>query len=675
MRPDRTNTHPVLHLALLAWTSLAVACADPGEATQSPETTLAETSTEEVASSPTEGDAGEGEGEGEGDTAASGRSEGAEDTTTPDAPEADALPAPLNDTEESETSQGGPDDTAQGPEPEVTTPGDAESTESEESGDEGDTESTALEDSGDDGDTESTEVADTPAEGDTEGAGSGDAEALGDALDEDTEDAGPDADPGCPACGPSEASATYPISPEALTPALERTRHNPLKGFITSYAWSAPNNALADQMEFLYLPMREVWGPDGETFDLGLEPHLEAAKARSHHVVLRVYIDYPNKASGLPDYLAELVPCTPYSDHGGGCSPDYDHPEMTSAMLGLIAALGERYDADPRLGVIQLGLLGFWGEWHTWPYPDWFPSLETQEAILTAYDAAFQVTELQARRAAANAVSLRIGYHDDSFAYSTLGDIGWFFWPGLIAAGADARWEEVMMGGELRPELQATIFEEGYTLDTYAQDFNTCVETTHASYMLNYQGFSGEGTGYEGAELEAAEAAALLMGYTFELTTAAMSLSGLHQGQITAALTLEVTQSGVAPFYYPLFLGVGHQGADDIIMGTEDLSTLLPGETRALTIDLGTIPVTALGEAMTLHLMSDMLLEGQELRLATQTIWDSSEGPTTLSWELGCQVGEVSYALGEALESSAGACPCICDLDGMKDPCTGAPCP
>ena len=27
-----------------------------------------------------------------------------------------------------------------------------------------------------------------------------------------------------------------------------------------------------------------------------------------------------------------------------------------------------RYDGDPRIGFVQLGLLGFWGEWHTYPY-------------------------------------------------------------------------------------------------------------------------------------------------------------------------------------------------------------------------------------------------------------------------------------------------------------------
>ena len=45
----------------------------------------------------------------------------------------------------------------------------------------------------------------------------------------------------------------------------------------------------------------------------------------------------------------------PYNDHGGGLSPDYDDPRMVEAMERLIAAMGRRYDGDPRVGFIELG--------------------------------------------------------------------------------------------------------------------------------------------------------------------------------------------------------------------------------------------------------------------------------------------------------------------------------
>ncbi len=55
------------------------------------------------------------------------------------------------------------------------------------------------------------------------------------------------------------------------------------------------------------------------------------------HVIFRVYIDYPSLPSGLPDWLrAAGVKETPYSDYGGGKSPDYNHPRMVAAMERLI---------------------------------------------------------------------------------------------------------------------------------------------------------------------------------------------------------------------------------------------------------------------------------------------------------------------------------------------------
>ena len=93
------------------------------------------------------------------------------------------------------------------------------------------------------------------------------------------------------------------------------------------------------------------------------------------------------------------------------CGPEFvrshvDDDSLTStspgrvndAMVGLVEALGARYDADPRLGFMQLGLLGFWGEWHTWPESSLMASADTQEAIVAAFDRSFSTTQLQVRQ-------------------------------------------------------------------------------------------------------------------------------------------------------------------------------------------------------------------------------------------------------------------------------------
>ena len=437
-------------------------------------------------------------------------------------------------------------------------------------------------------------------------------------------------DSGCFTC-PDPWEGT--LGPSAFSTSRARTRDNPLKGFMTAYQWGAPANDFPDQLEFLYLPMADLWGEGGETLGTGLEPHLEAAAERGHHLVVRVYIDYPAQPSGLPGYLEGSVDCASYEDHGGGCSPDYDDPDLLGAMLGLIASMGGRYDGDPRLGFVQVGLLGFWGEWHTWPNPEWFPSQATQEAVLDAYETAFQTTQLQVRYATQENAGRRIGYHDDSFAYSTLGDVDWFFVSQMESAGAQERWKEVVIGGELRPELQGVVFEEGYELGTYAQDVSACIDATHASYLLNYTAFNGDGVGYTGEERARAEEAALALGYQFEVVGAALGASDRIDDTAQASLSVEISQTGVAPFYYPLFLQVKAEGLAERVEGTESLN-LLPGEQTTVQVDLGRVQLDLLQAPLVLGLDSPLLQEGQRIRFATETPWSTETDEVVLRFEV-----------------------------------------
>jgi hypothetical protein len=438
---------------------------------------------------------------------------------------------------------------------------------------------------------------------------------------------------------------------------------------MTSYLWGEPVSDFPDQLEFLYLPMSELWSAEGETLGSGLEPYLVDAESRGHHAVLRVYIDYPGRPSGLPDYLTEQVSCSTYTDYGGGCSPDYDDPELVQAMLGLIAAVGSAYDGDPRLGFLQVGLMGFWGEWHTYPHTEWFPSEDTQKAVLNAFDAAFETTQMQVRRAAVNSVELRMGFHDDSFAYSTIGEEAWFFLPGLETAGAAERWQEVSIGGELRPELQPIVFNEDYQLGVFAQDVSECIEATHASYLLNYYAFNGDGQGYSGGARSRAEDAALELGYQFELTRAEISASGLHDSTAEVAISLELSQTGVAPFYYPVTVTVESPHLEDAVHDTDDIRLLLPGQSREVDIELGRVSIELLKEPLHISLDSPMRLDGQQILLATGTPWSEEDGRTALQWEFGCKVGTEHYPVGEVLGQTAEGCDCRCELDGQFRVC------
>ena len=373
------------------------------------------------------------------------------------------------------------------------------------------------------------------------------------------------------------------------------TAGNPLKGFAHSYLWGQPVTDFPHSLEFLYLPLSALMdGPDSFTFDAGLEPLLAAAEERGHQVIVRPYIDYPTKESGLPAFLEGQVTMQTYTEFGGGESPDYTDPDLRAAMASFIAAFGAEYDGDPRIAFVQLGLVGFWGEWHTWPHTEWFPSVEIQNEVLNAYASAFPTTHLQVRIPTGDSPSLRMGFHDDSFAYSTIGDTAWFFHPQLVAAGADQRWTEVPIGGELRPELQTTVFQPDYVQGDFAQDFLDCVEQTHASYMLNYGAF---GQIYETAdEREAAEQGALAMGYEFSLREVRVE-DGLA--------TVSVENTGVAPYYYPLELE---------LEGQRQTLSAQPGERVEVSFVVSGRPSDE--APWTVGLVSEHLVEGQNIRLA-----------------------------------------------------------
>mmetsp|Transcript_30788 Transcript_30788/g.46702 ORF Transcript_30788/g.46702 Transcript_30788/m.46702 type:complete len:600 (+) Transcript_30788:51-1850(+) len=364
---------------------------------------------------------------------------------------------------------------------------------------------------------------------------------------------------------------------------------NPLKGFLTNPLWTPHANqinTIPTSMDYYYIEWDTTMiGPN--TFDwTHLDSRLNQSAEVNRHAIIRFILDYPNKGSYVPQYLIDNgLQMTPYTDFGGGESPDYSSSLLLEAFEEFILALGARYDGDQRLGFVQVGLLGFWGEWHTYPHSDWIPAA-TKDAVVSYFSQAFSQTPLQVRNPWTSAMQAGFGLHDDSFVYSTLSDnpdLAWFFWPSVVNSGFTDFWQQGTMGGELRPELQSTAFSEGFPdpNNDYEQDFDLCVSTTRATYMLNYYAFATPG--YEGNELTRAQNSANGMGYHFQVTTATVSSSSTLEE--ANDIEIEITQKGVAPFYYPLSLklscndGVEFQleGVDGIVAEGSKASFVFQG--------------------------------------------------------------------------------------------------
>jgi Malectin domain len=343
---------------------------------------------------------------------------------------------------------------------------------------------------------------------------------------------------------------------------------NPLKGLVASPSWTGgvTKYTIPNSLEFTYMGMTSVMKGDSQFDWTTMDKTLTDAASRNNHVIWRIYVDYPGSPLAMPQYLIDAgVKLVPRND--GGVSPQYDDVKLLRAFEQLIAAMGARYDGHKSIGFIQLGLLGKWGEWHTYP-EEGLMSAATMDKVIGWYKAAFKTTKLQTRGASQASIAAGMGLHDDSFAYSTLGNVGWFFWPRLVSGGYTDFWKKGPMGGETRPELQGEVFDPSYVPApdyAYKQDFMQCVETTHATYMFTHGAFMSNS--YVGAELENAKKAHARMGYNFHLSNVAISASTAG----TVIVNVTIKQVGVAPFYYPLSLALNCSGTRATLSGVETL--------------------------------------------------------------------------------------------------------
>lgn len=368
---------------------------------------------------------------------------------------------------------------------------------------------------------------------------------------------------------------------------------NPLKGFVPYLRADA---TFPHSLEWDYTKLSDVMtGPTNFNW-APFDAKLSAAAARGHQFIARFYLEWPGKTTGVPQYLIDAglplrrwtntntQPHPPAVDH----TPDYEDPRLRAALTNFIHALGHRYDGDPRLGFVGLGLLGTWGEWHNYPNQQWFASKTVQREVMDAFEEAFKKTKLVVRYPAgtndsryADNSTRAIGYHDDSFAWATVHtgrrNDDWFFETRLRAAGALDKWHTQPIGGEVRPEVWKCLFDEP-SCAPKGQEFDRCVEVTHASWLCNEGVFRGQA---RGAARERALRAAQRLGYELHVARVALDVS---DGQLN--ISIQVTNTGVAPFYYdwPVELAALDDTGRIVKTWNPDwkLTGILPGESAPL---------------------------------------------------------------------------------------------
>jgi hypothetical protein len=345
-----------------------------------------------------------------------------------------------------------------------------------------------------------------------------------------------------------------------------------------------------------------------------VDRYLAGSASRFCHAVLRPIAQFPGRPLKIPSYL--YAAGIEMRETVNGTMPYYGDPILLEAMQQFIASFGQRYDKDKRLAFLQAGLLGFWGEWHTFGNGGLLPD-SVKELVVGWYTKAFPETKLQVRYPRPSVLAANWGFHDDSFAFQTLDGVYTgghvapsYFWPSVIKNGGADFWKRSVMGGETRPELQKEVFEPTYAARTFQkQSFMDCVNVTHTTYSMNHGAFRNGG--YIGEELSNALFAHARMGYNFYVSQVAVKTSATA---MTVDVDVTVTQIGVAPFYFDLSLVLEcFVMTKQVVSGVETI--IEAGAFK--TFSFARVPATAQClSALTLSLASSYAYTGRPVKFA-----------------------------------------------------------
>lgn len=403
---------------------------------------------------------------------------------------------------------------------------------------------------------------------------------------------------------------------------------NPHKGWMlwgTTFALDGGvDNFHAARIFHVYLPWREIETSD-QVFDwAGIEQHHLApitAVYPDASFVLRIVADYPGSvASGIhgwyqggdperdyPLFLEQPplnIPAVAYASCGGdgpGRAPDWNHPAFATQAVQLIQALATRYDGDPRLTAIQVGLLGLWGEWHQSGCPALEPGSAIKALVRDTYVAAFTQTPLQTRYPRLpDAQGVEIGFHEDYFPSFT-GSCARFA-PPLPLCDDSGDWNLEWAMTHATPESrdnwrlhplsgESPLAQQKNVWVSRSGDIETLIRDYHLSFL-----------GPAGKHEEAGNVATLAqlrraLGYNLHLDRLDIG-TGFSSGGLLQ-VGADIGNSGSAPAYHRPRLRLSLLDAQGAIAWSGDLpgdlSQALPGQTLHLDASFQLPPTLAPG--------------------------------------------------------------------------------
>ncbi len=397
--------------------------------------------------------------------------------------------------------------------------------------------------------------------------------------------------------------------------------NNPYKGWVgwaDTLEGDVESAAAAHNLVYVDFKWSELEPKKGEfAFDeIEKQYQFEKWKKMGCRMVLRFVMDNPNIENGDPNRQRMDIPEWLYGElekenaggEGagtfytgksiaellGGCgfSPNYKSPLLLSYHEKVIEALAERYDDPSVTAYVEVGSLGHWAEFHTWPTGTGeFPDPALAQKYMQAYVDHFHNVKVGIRKPYALAAENDWGLYNDIFGITSDGGT-----PTFLEWAATGNTD---MPGSTEEDIAASAMPEWWTKNysggefangdfrTNALDENICavlqqIRDSHTSWLgpCSACDFKTGDREYEKYRYNI-ETMMQTMGYRYNLYS--VTKTDLSAGE-TTELVMTWNNSGVAPVYYncPLTLLLQDtQGKTVYEQKVEtDTTKWLPGRTK-----------------------------------------------------------------------------------------------
>lgn len=181
-----------------------------------------------------------------------------------------------------------------------------------------------------------------------------------------------------------------------------------------SYDTTVDQAGLSGGSLYVRLLWRDLEPAEGQYAWPLLDRLFECAEQRNQTIDFRLMVSWPGAGDrdcwndpSENDNIDHAIPCwlvrkgAKEMEHNGAGGipasyvPDWEDATIRADHAELVTAIGARYANNVRLSSVDVGSVGFWGEWHTFPNDaELMPSNDRRKEIIDLYASAFPNTPL-----------------------------------------------------------------------------------------------------------------------------------------------------------------------------------------------------------------------------------------------------------------------------------------